>query len=155
VQTKGLTLIEILIALVMLGVMVSFIASSLAGSFQLTRESRKTLDATANAQRIIEEIKGQWRAPALYDNACADLTLTPQTSSFMTTTITQQNYNVNATPVTATTPANVTISSTCPATASATCASPIKRIFVTTTETGTPTKVLARATLDVDCPVRP
>jgi prepilin-type N-terminal cleavage/methylation domain-containing protein len=152
-ETRGLTLIEILIALVMLGVLVSFIVSSLASSFQLNRESRKSLDATANAQRIIEEIRGQWETPALYDNACVNLTLTPETSSFMSTTITQKDYNVDATPVNASAPTNITVSAACSGTALAACSSPMKRVFVTSTDVAVPTKILARATLDVICPV--
>ena len=155
-RTKGLTLIEILIALMLLGVLVSFVVSSLAGSFQITRENRKSLDATTTAQRIIEDIRGQWSGAgtkAVYNTACANVTLTPPNVSFMSLTATQTPLALDATP-TGTPTAAVTVP--CGAlSVSPTCTSPMKRVVVVATDTADTTRVLSRVTLDVVCPEFP
>jgi prepilin-type N-terminal cleavage/methylation domain-containing protein len=151
--TKGLTIIEIMIALAVLGVMVTFIASSLAGSFQLTRENRRSLDATSNTQRILEDIRGQWRDPMRFDTACAEVTLNSAATNFMTVSATSTNLNRLA--VATATPAAVATPTTCPGTALAACDTPMKRVIVTAVDSGDATRVLARATLDVNCPTEP
>lgn len=151
--TKGLTLIEILIALALLGILVSFVVSALASSFQITRENRKSLDATTTAQRILEEIRGQWGDKTVYNTGCANVTLTPPNAGFMTLTATRTDLTLAAvgtgTPAAAVTTPCATLS------ASSTCTSAMKRVIVVATDTADTTRVLSRVTLDVVCPVFP
>lgn len=145
----GLTLIEILIALALLGVMVSFVVSSLVGSFQITRENRKSIDATTTAQRIVEDIRGQWRDRATFNTGCAGVTLNSANTSYMAVTANQQNLTqaavLSGTSSAVTTPCGTLSAGT-------TCSTPMKRIVVVATDSATPTRTLARVTLDVLCP---
>lgn len=150
-QTKstGLTLIEILIALAMLGVMVSFVVTSLVGSFQITRENRKSIDATTTAQRIIEDIRGQWSDRALFNTSCANVTLSPPNAGYLTLNANQQNLTkaavLSGSAAPLTTPCGALL-------AGATCNAPMKRVIVVATDTAAPTRTLARVTLDLVCP---
>ena len=148
-STLGLTLIEILIALALLGVLVSFVVSSLAGSFQITRENRKSLDATTTAQRIIEDIRGQWSGSrAIYNTGCATLTLQPANATYMT--LSAKSSTLDATATTAGTAADV---NTCGTISTVTtCVSAMKRVVVTAVDSSNTARTLARVTLDVVCP---
>ena len=59
---KGLTIIELLIAMVLLGVLATAVLAPLTGLFQMTGRSSQTLNATTQAQEIVEYIQGQWRS---------------------------------------------------------------------------------------------
>ena len=152
-HNKGLTLIEIIIALALLGILVSFVVSSLAGSFQVTRENRKSLDATTTTQRILENVRGQWDSRAVYNTGCANVVLTPTNANFMTLSANQQELTPAAVP-TATPPAALT---TPCGTLSATtaCVSPMKRVVVVAVDSADATRTLSRVTLDIVCPVNP
>lgn len=145
----GLTLIEILIALALLGILVSFVVSSLAGSFQITRENRKSLDATTTAQRVIEDIRGQWNGSrAVYNTGCATLTLQPPNATYMT--LSAKSSTLDATATTAGTAGDVTACGTLSTVT--TCVSAMKRVVVTAVDSSNTTRILARVTLDVVCP---
>lgn len=61
-STQGLTIIELLISMVLLGVLMTAILAPLTGLFQMTGQSTQTLNATTQAQEIMEYIQGQWRS---------------------------------------------------------------------------------------------
>lgn len=150
IPKAGLTLIEIIIALALLGVLVSFVVSSLASSFQITRENRKSVDATTTAQRILEDIRGQWSVRGAFNSGCATVTLTPPNSGFMTLSATQQNLTMTAT----TSGTVVTLTGSCGAIpATAPCVAPMKRVIVQAIDSADTTRTLARVALDVLCPV--
>jgi prepilin-type N-terminal cleavage/methylation domain-containing protein len=152
-QTKGLTIIEIMIALALLGIMVTFIASSLASSFQLTRENRRSLDATASIQRILEDIRGQWRDPIKFDTSCAEVVLNKSTTSFMTITA---NYNdLDRLAEATTTLASVSTAITCGGTALVKCSVPMKRVTLLAVDSKNASREFARAALDINCPEEP
>ncbi len=156
-QTSGLTIIEILIALAILGVMVGFVASSLASSLQITRENRKSLDATSAVQRVVESVRGQWQSRGLYGAGCADLTLNEASSNFMSITATVATVDTTASTVGSPTALDIVSCNTKRTTD--TCAvltQPMKRVVVTAIDTESGTKVLSKVTLDVVCPeIRP
>jgi prepilin-type N-terminal cleavage/methylation domain-containing protein len=152
-QTKGLTIIEIMIALALLGIMVTFIASSLASSFQLTRENRRSLDATANIQRILEDIRGQWRDPKKFDNTCAEVILNKATTSFMTITAKYNELDRLAEPKTPL--ASISIATTCGGTALVECVVPMKRVTLLAVDSKNASREFARAALDINCPEEP
>jgi type II secretory pathway pseudopilin PulG len=164
-RTEGLTIIEVLIALSLLGVMTSLIVSSLTGSFALTRDSRRTLDATTGVQRILEEIRGQWRQRGFYNAGCVkNLNLNPTNAAYLSVSAESQqlelgtttNPTVSVLPVTAQT-SQVIGTSGCQPTAAqhtATCVSEIRRVRVITTNPLENNRELARVELDIACPNR-
>ena len=153
--SKGLTIIEVLIALALLGVMVGFVANSLASSFQITRENRKSLDATSAVQRVVESVRGQWQSRGLYGAGCAELTLNQAGSNFMSITATVTKLNAAAETTGAAQPLET---SGCAALLTTeTCvllAEPMKRVIVTAKDTQDTTRVLSTVTLDLVCPVK-
>jgi type II secretory pathway pseudopilin PulG len=155
-KTTGLTVIEVLIALALLGVMVGFVANSLAGSFKITRENRKSLDATSAVQRVVESVRGQWQSRGLYGAGCAELTLNQANSSFMSIAATVTVLNAAATitgsedPLTTTGCTALLTTGTCTA-----LAQPMKRLIVTATDAETAGRELSKVTLDLVCPVNP
>lgn len=66
----GFTLIEILIALVLVGVLVLVVLAPLTGLFGLTRQSVRQTDATGLAQSVMEDVRGQWQNWGKYDAGC-------------------------------------------------------------------------------------
>lgn len=152
-QSKGLTLIEIIIALALLGILVSFVVSSLASSFQITRENRKSLDATTTTQRILEDVRGQWNNRAIYNTGCANLVLTSANATFMALSANQQELTSAAVPTTTPVTALTTPCGTLSATTA--CVSPMKRIIVVALDSANTTRTLSRVTLDIVCPVNP
>jgi type II secretory pathway pseudopilin PulG len=97
-RIEGLTIIEVLIALSLLGVMTSLIVSSLTGSFALTRDSRRTLDATTNLQRIVEEIRGQWRQRGFYNAGCVkNVHLNPANAAFLSVSVESRTLELSTT----------------------------------------------------------
>ena len=152
-RTSGLTLIEILIAMSLLAIMTGFVVSSLAGSFQITRASRKALDATASVQRVLEEIRGQWQARALFDNSCATIDLTPDASPFLTLTATRLHLTASATtvPLAVATDILTTGCGTFSAPSTA-CPVSMQRVVIVASDNTDSNKVLANATVDVVCP---
>lgn len=144
-----------MIALSLLGIMTGFVVSSLAGSFQISRASRKALEATASVQRVLEEIRGQWQARDLYNPFCAMVDLTPNASSFLTLTATSLSLTASAGVVTAATPQDLVVTGcvTPPfASPAPACSQAMRRVVVTAVDNTDGNKVLANATLDVVCP---
>lgn len=155
-QTNGLTVIEVLIALALLGVMIGFVANSLASSFQITRENRKSLDATSAVQRVVESVRGQWQSRGLYGAGCADLTLNQAGSTFMSIAATVTTLAASAATISSATALDTVSCST--KLTSGTCtvlAQPMKRVVVTATDTENAGRELSKVTLDLVCPVNP
>jgi prepilin-type N-terminal cleavage/methylation domain-containing protein len=155
-KTDGLTLIELLIALTIFGILSSLVVSSLTGSFQLTRQSRVTLRATTHVQRAIEEVRGQWRVPHKYDHACVDVfELTPAPSEGIALRTRFIDLDSNANPRPGNQEKEVTNPRTCSDRASDVCESAMKRLTVVAVDAKQPEQVLAQAVLDINCPNRP
>lgn len=149
-------MIEILVALAMLGILTAFIVSSLAGSFQITRDNRIALDATAATQRLVENIRGQWASRTLFNQGCAVITLNPAGSTFMTITAEYANLQLaNSGSEPTLTYTNVTTSAcNTPGTLPA-CIADMRRVRVRAVTTATPVRELSQATLDVPCGANP
>ncbi len=65
---RGLTIVELLIATALLGLLITVVVAPLTDLFQMTGRSTRTLSGTTRAQETIEDIQGQWRAyPAVRD----------------------------------------------------------------------------------------
>ena len=150
-RTEGLTIIEILIALTLLGILVASIISPIVSSFQLTQASRLSLDATTEAQRIVEDIRGQWLSRAIYDSNCAAITLKSNQ------TVTLQALNADGTVKTASLPFTKTGCPTAPTPNTSNCpvaSDPMKRVTVTAKNPQDASRVLSRISYDVVCPRR-
>ncbi|ADI14432.1 type IV pilus modification PilV family protein [Truepera radiovictrix] len=61
-SARGLTLLEVLASIVILGVLMTVVLSPLTQLFARTAVSGRTLRLTTQAQEIAESIRGQWRA---------------------------------------------------------------------------------------------
>jgi type II secretory pathway pseudopilin PulG len=159
-----LTIVEMLIALSLLGVMVSMIVSSLVGSFALTRDSRKTLDATSNAQRILEEIRGQWSKLELYNAGCIEeVKFDPTDAEYMDFAVTTQQLSAT-TELTADDvslladeregPQVVSVGACTPVRLppEQVCISPLRRVTVTVFNPRENNRPLAALDVDVICP---
>ena len=72
---QGFTLVEILVALLLLGIVIVAILAPLTGLFGLTQRSTRQMDATAQAQQAMELIRGQWLDPSRYAGNCVVGTL--------------------------------------------------------------------------------
>ena len=59
---QGLTIIELLISMVLLGVLMTAVLAPLTGLFRMTGQSTQTLNATTQAQEVMEHIQAQWRS---------------------------------------------------------------------------------------------
>jgi prepilin-type N-terminal cleavage/methylation domain-containing protein len=153
-RIDGLTLIEILVSLALMGILTSFVVSSLTSSMGVTRQSRTALDATTNVQRLVEEVRGQWLEPRKFDDGCVeDVVLNPPNANRMSLTMRFENFDANLQSLH--TEKEVVISNACSRTALEVCEAPIKRLTVTARDTAAPTRVLAQVVLDINCPVRP
>ena len=71
----GLTVVEMLVATALLGVLATVILAPLTGLFQMTARSTQTLGVTTQAQEVTEYVQGQWRS---YPTAQNPLDPTPQ-----------------------------------------------------------------------------
>ena len=74
--SNGFSLIEMLAATVLLGVLITAVLAPLTQLFQNTRDSGQALRVTTQAQEVIESIRGQWKSyPANPDpvNPSSDL----------------------------------------------------------------------------------
>lgn len=59
---QGLTLIEMLVSTVILGVLITVVLAPLGQFFQSTARTGQTLRATTQAQEVVEYIRGQWQS---------------------------------------------------------------------------------------------
>jgi len=72
---KGFTLIEVLIAIVILAALMMAVTQSLLPIFDQTRETRVQVDANQQAQQVVEAIRAAWSDLSYYRKTCAPLTL--------------------------------------------------------------------------------
>ena len=81
---RGFTLIEMLAATVILGVLITVVLGPLSQLFQNTGRSAQKLQATTRAQELIEHIRGQWQSyPVTPDpvNSANDINASKRTES--------------------------------------------------------------------------
>lgn len=64
----GLTVVEMLVATALLGVLATVILAPLTGLFQMTAQSTQTLSVTTHAQEVMEYVQGQWRSYPVAQN---------------------------------------------------------------------------------------
>ena len=117
---QGFTLIEILVAIALLGLLAAVLTSTLTGSLSLNRQAQKQLDTTTNVQQLLEKVRSAWATQDSYDKACAPSLIVPSgyTVKFVNLSSRAEPVNSAGTVVTGTTAApsyTLMTSATCPA----------------------------------------
>lgn len=133
-HAEGFTLIEILVAISVLGVLLVVVTNLFLSSARLNTQSRSTLNQTTVAQRLMESVQGAWAVAdsVNYDKACAPVTIP---SGF---TVRYIDLNSRATPLVAgstgaairANPASTTINCAAAAVTITTPVPPMRRIVV-------------------------
>jgi len=136
---KGLTLIEVLIAMAIFVILMTAVTQSLLPLFGLTRESRIQLNANQQAQQTLEAIRGAWLDADRYKKTCAPLHLPPGV------TVQVQALDKEAQPVN-----SLAFSTDCTLAVPDPCSVPAKRVTVIARDAKG--KVRARLTLDIRRP---
>lgn len=101
---QGFSLIELLAATVIFGVLLTVVLAPLANLFKNTGTSTRTLQTTTQAQQVLEAVKGQWRT--LPTPSSADPTL--RNSNNAARDIARTNYDLSCYPG-VTVPATATV----------------------------------------------
>lgn len=65
-----MTIIEVLVAIMLLSVVVLVVLTPLTGFFGLTRKSGTQVSATQAAQQAMEQIRGDWLNQTAYEQLC-------------------------------------------------------------------------------------
>lgn len=76
-RSVGFSLIEVVIATLILGVLLAAILTPIGGLFRMNKSSQQTLSNTTLAQQVAERIVGEWTDVAKFEGACLDLTSDP------------------------------------------------------------------------------
>jgi len=69
---SGFSIIEVLIATVILGVLVGALVGPLGGLFRMTQDNQKLLDNTTLAQQVVERVVREWQDPDKFSRSCLD-----------------------------------------------------------------------------------
>ena len=82
-----MTIIEVLVAIMLLSVVVLVVLTPLTGFFGLTRKSGTQVSATQAAQQAMEQIRGDWLNQTAYEQLCTASPL-PVTTPPLSVTVT-------------------------------------------------------------------
>jgi prepilin-type N-terminal cleavage/methylation domain-containing protein len=143
---SGLTIVELLIAMAVLGVLLSVIVGPITSLFQITNNSNRQLAGTAQAQRVVERFKGVGNTS--FDRNCLPLLSTETSSDLLPSIVSAQiqYLNPDASP-TAAAPVSLVTNTNCGSLAQVTNATiTLKRLTLTVTQ-GSQTS--ARIIIDV------
>jgi prepilin-type N-terminal cleavage/methylation domain-containing protein len=119
---QGFTIIEILVAIALLGILASVLTATMTGSLNLNRQSQRQLDTATRAQQVLESIRGAWADTAggavssNYERACAPLStvvLNGLSAKYINLNTRAQPINASGTVISTPTSTNVTISANC------------------------------------------
>lgn len=95
---SGFTIIEILVAIVLLAVLSLALGSTLLGSLGLNGQSQRQLNSTTGTQRIMENVRGAWAVQANYDTACVDNLVLPTSYTVQYTNLDDRANVLSASP---------------------------------------------------------
>ena len=138
---NGLTIIELLIAIALLGVMLVGMAGVMTPVFQSTRSTRTTMATSTQARDILENVRTQWingstganiqSATIHYNNNCAKLTLPTGVITTITAKLITPGAGGNADTIAPLTFNQVAANGLCPTTGTTPAAGTLKRVTVT------------------------
>ena len=158
-RNSGFSLIEMLAATVILGVLITVVLAPLTQLFKNTGRNGRTLQTTTQTQQVVEYIRGQWQSyPVIPDSSGADQNsqaridsqvrydktcsaLLPQTNG-ATRTVTVKALDRDAKET-----STLTLSENCGGTTAASNPPPMKRLTITTV-----TAAGDRSSLTLDIP---
>lgn len=120
---QGFTLVETLVAILLLSILIMMVTAPITGLFGMTRDSTRRLSATGQAQQALEYIKSEWEDVAKYNATCVLDTLNVATLGAVT--VEALNYNGVST-------GNVAFRNSC-ASATSNSEAPIKRVTIVST----------------------
>ncbi|GHF74829.1 type II secretion system protein [Deinococcus ficus] len=127
---QGFTIVEILVAIAVFGILAAVLTATLTGALDLNRRNQQSLSATSRAQLVMEGVRGAWNLSdsASYDRACA-----PDTVVRDGVSVQYQNLDTRGEPLNAT-KSNVVFNADCPGLAmpTATAIPRMRRIIVST-----------------------
>jgi len=128
---KGFTIVEVLIATMILGVLIGSILGPLGGLFRMTQRSQELLSNTTLAQQTVEKIVNDWRDIDKFSHSCiSSSTVIPSG-----VTVEIQNLDSSGSVATATAYSIQDCSSAADAV-------PLKRVKVTASANGTAPSVI-------------
>lgn len=87
-RQAGFTIIEVLVAIMLLTITILVVLGPLTGLFGLSRKSGDQASATNVAQAVIEQVRGEWLSTPKYTSACITAESLPAA-----TTVRVQNFN--------------------------------------------------------------
>jgi prepilin-type N-terminal cleavage/methylation domain-containing protein len=151
-RTDGVTIVELLVAMAILGILLSLIVQPITSIFQVTNNSNRQLTGTSQAQRIVERFKGI--GFDAFDRNCVPLlgNETNQTD-LIPSTVTARVQYLNPDASTTGTPVDLVASTNCAALTQVTNqTTQLKRLSVTVVQ-GSQTS--ARIIVDVPRSVNP
>lgn len=90
----GFTIIEVLVATAILGVLIGSLVGPLGGLFRMTKRNQQLLDNTTIAQQSIEKIVRDWRDQSKFARSCID----PATQLPDSVSVTVQDLDANGDP---------------------------------------------------------
>ncbi len=121
-RVQGFTLIEILVAIALLGILASVLTATLTGSLSLNRQSQRQLDTATRAQQVLESIRGAWAdtsggtISSNYERACAPsstVVLNGLSAKYINLNTRAQPINASGTVISTPSGTNVTLSANC------------------------------------------
>jgi len=80
-RADGFSLIEVMIAIVILGILLAAILQPLGSLFRMSSSSRDLLERTTQAQQVAERVMREWQDPDKFERACLDLDTNPLPSN--------------------------------------------------------------------------
>ncbi|WP_102128421.1 type II secretion system protein [Deinococcus planocerae] len=135
-QVQGFTLVELLVAIALLGMLLAVIIPGITALLGINRTGERDLTATTQAQRVLEEVKGAWQVQDNYDRNCAPGLVLPSGVTLQSRSLDSRARNPG-------TLGSVSVGASCPV---STGTAPVMRRVTVTAGTGTQATTL---TLDV------
>lgn len=144
-QLQGFTLVELLVAIALLGVLLAVIIPGITALLGINRLGERELTTTTQAQRVLEDVKGAWQitpdvttaqVQARFDSNCVPGLVLPTGTTLQSRSLDSRAQNPGS-------PVNVSVAATCLASAAA---PPAMRRVTVTAGTGAQATTL---TLDV------
>lgn len=74
---QGFTLIEVLVAIALFGILLAVLIPSITALLGINRQGEVQLTSATQAQQVIESVKGAWQDAAVYSSNCAPSLILP------------------------------------------------------------------------------
>lgn len=121
---QGFTIIEILVAIALLGTLAMVLMATLTGSLNLNSQSQRQLDTATRAQQVLERIRGAWADTSAgvissnYERVCvpsSTVALNGLSATYINLNSRAQPINASGAVISAPSATNVIIAANCSA----------------------------------------